>query len=114
MDSVVNKYLRYLLEVPVSGTLSNVFLHDKKFGLNVYPPSVKFTQCQAVARNALNNTPNDSLKTLWKLTSSHKNTQYDQYTSTKEVLKDFQSGHEDRLQHHLAVQPNCLKCCHEE
>ena len=89
MDSVVNNYLRDWLEIPVSGTLSNVYLHDKKFGLNVYPPSVKFTQCQAVARNALKNSPNDSIKTLWKLTSSHKNIQYDQYTTTKEVLKDF-------------------------
>ena len=53
IDSVVNKYVRKWLEIPVSGTLSNVYLTTSKFGLNIHPPSVKFAQCQTVARNAL-------------------------------------------------------------
>ena len=39
------------LDIPKSGTLSNVFLIHNKFGLNICPPSVKFTQCQRVLRN---------------------------------------------------------------
>ena len=39
------------LDIPISGTLSNVFLAHNKFGLYICPPSVKFTQCQTVLRN---------------------------------------------------------------
>ncbi|CAB4037677.1 Hypothetical predicted protein, partial [Paramuricea clavata] len=75
-----------------------------KFGLNIYPPSIKFVQCQTVARNALKTSPNHSIKDLWKTTSESKNIQYDVYTSTKEVLKTFTSGQEDKLQNHLILQ----------
>ena len=44
LDSIVNGYIRKWLEIPISGTLSNVFLEPNKFGLNICPPSVKFTQ----------------------------------------------------------------------
>ncbi|CAB4003346.1 Hypothetical predicted protein [Paramuricea clavata] len=104
MDSVVNKYVRKWLEIPISGTLSNVYLTSNKFGLNIYPPSIKFVQCQTVARNALKTSPNHSIKDLWKTTSESKNIQYDVYTSTKEVLKTFTSGQEDKLQNHLILQ----------
>ena len=80
MDSVVNKFVRKWLDIPVSGTLSNVFL----------TPSVKFTQCQTVSRKA-----------LWKSTCDNTNIQFDVYTSTKEVLKSFKSAQEDKLQNHL-------------
>ncbi|CAB4025677.1 Hypothetical predicted protein, partial [Paramuricea clavata] len=104
MDSVVNKYVRKWLEIPISGTLSNVYLTSNKFGLNIYPPSIKFVQCQTVARNALKTSPNHSIKDLWKTTTESKNIQYDVYTSTKEVLKTFTSGQEDKLQNHLILQ----------
>ena len=68
------------LAQPISGTLSNVFLTRNKFGLNVIPPSIKFTQCQTVQRNALKNSPNEVIKDLWKLTNNHTNVQYDMYT----------------------------------
>jgi hypothetical protein len=61
IDSVVNKFIRKWLEIPVSGTLSNVFLTSNKFGLNIYPPSIKFTQCQAVSRKALKTSPKDCM-----------------------------------------------------
>ncbi len=83
MDSIVNKYIREWLEIPVSGTLANVYISSNKFGLNIFPPSVKFAQCQTVARNALKTSPNDSIKDLWKTTCNHKNIQYDVYSSTK-------------------------------
>ena len=53
IDSVINQYIRKWLEIPVSGTLSNIFLTNNKFGLNILPVSVTFIQCQTVLRNAL-------------------------------------------------------------
>ena len=100
----MNGYIRKWLDIPISGTLSNVFLERNKFGLNICPPSIKFTQCQTVLRNSLKESPNDSLKDLWKSSSCHTNIQYDVYKSTKEVLKDFRSNQEDKLQHHLTSQ----------
>ena len=53
IDPVVNQYIRKWLEIPISGTLSSVFLTCSKFGQIIYPPSVKFIQCQTVLRQAL-------------------------------------------------------------
>ena len=97
IDSTVNSYIRKWLEVPVSGTLSNVYLSRNKFGQNIIPPSIKFTQCQTVHRNALKSSPNDNIKELWTSTSNHTNVQYDSYKSTKEVLKSFHLTQEDKL-----------------
>ena len=102
--SVVNGYIRKWLDILISGTLSNVFLERNKFGLNICPPSIKFTQCQTVLRNSLKESLNDSLKDLWKSSCCHTNIQYDVYQSTKEVLKDFRCNQEDKLQHHLTSQ----------
>ena len=77
VDSIVNQYIRRWLEVPVSVTLSNVYLNQNRFGLSIIPPSIKFTQCQSTIRNALKSSPNDSIKHLWRLTSNHINIQYD-------------------------------------
>jgi sulfite reductase alpha subunit-like flavoprotein len=52
-------------------------------------------------RKALKSSPNESTNDLWKATSNHTNIQYDAYNSTKEVLKDFRSGHEDKLLNQL-------------
>ena len=104
IDPVINIYIRKWLEIPISGTLSNVFLTRNKFGLNVIPASIKFTQCQTVQRNALKNSPNEAIKDLWKLTNNHTNVQYDMYNSTKEVLKDFRSRQENKLQSQLVCQ----------
>ncbi|CAB4005395.1 Hypothetical predicted protein [Paramuricea clavata] len=104
IDSIANKYIRRWLEVPISGTLSTVFLTNNKFGLSIYPPSVKFIQCQTVLRKALKSSPNESTNDLWRATSNHTNIQYDAYNSTKEVLKDFRSGHENKLLNQLTSQ----------
>ena len=104
IDSIVNQYIRKWLNIPVSGTLSNVFLNRSKFGLNIIPPSIKFTQCQSTLRNTLKSSPNDSVKHLWKLTSNHTNIQYDTYNSTKEVIQQFRSGQEEKLENHLISQ----------
>jgi len=104
IDSLINKYIRKWLEIPISGTLSNLFLTRNKFGLNILPASVKFTQCQSVLRNALRTSPNESIKELWRSTSNHTNIQYDNYSSTKDVLRKFQTHHEDKLKDDLRYQ----------
>ena len=104
IDPIVNQYIRKWLEVPISGTLSTIFLTNNKFGLSIYPPSVKFIQCQSVLRTALKSSPNESIKDLWKSTNNYTNIQYDGFKSTKEVLKDFRAGHEDKLKNQLSCQ----------
>ena len=44
------------------------------------------------------------LKRSLKIVSCHANIQYDVYKSTKEVLKEYCSNQEDKLQHHLTSQ----------
>ena len=69
---------------------------------------MKFIQCQTVLGKALKLSPNQSINQsineLWKSTNTHTNIQYDFYNSTKEVLKDFRSEHEDKLQNQLTCQ----------
>ena len=98
LDCIATKYIRKWLELPVSATLSNVFLPKNKFGLNVILPSTKFTQCQTVSRSALKSSINEGVRELWSITSTNKNIQYDIYTNTKDVLKAFREKNEQRLQ----------------
>ena len=104
LDSLFTQYVRKWLEVPISGTLSNIYLTSNKFGLNIIPPSTKFLQCQVTIRNALKSSPNESIIHLWKSTTNHTNIQYDQYSSTKEVIKSFRDDQEDKLTNQLTYQ----------
>ena len=72
LDSLVFRYICKWLELPVCGTLSNLFLPCNKFGLNVCPPSVKFIQCQTVLCKVLMSSPNLDIKDLWSSTTSQK------------------------------------------
>ena len=71
LDSIVNGCIRKWFDIPISGTLRNVFLERNKFDLNIRLPSVKFTQCQTVLRNSLKESRNNSIKDLWKSSSSN-------------------------------------------
>ena len=104
LDSTFVQYVRKWLELPISGTLSNVYLTSNKFGLNIIPPSTKFIQCQTTIRSTLKSSPNESITHLWKLTTNHTNTQYDQYSATKEVIKSFRDNQENRLTNQLTSQ----------
>ena len=81
-----------------------MYLTRNKFGLNIIPPSAKFVQCQSTIRNALKTSINQSIAHLWKSTHNHTNMQYDQYNSTKEVLKSFRQDQEDKLNNKLLHQ----------
>ena len=71
------------------GTLSNVFLTKAKFGLSLYPPSIRFSQCQTVTRNALKCSPDEDIKHLWKSTSTHTNLNMTDTEIQKRCLKLF-------------------------
>ena len=104
LDPIVNQRIRKWLEIPISGTLSNVYLTRTNFGLNIIPPSAKFVQCQSTIRNALKSSINQSIIYLWKSTHNHTNMQYDQYNSTKEALKSFRQDQEDKFNNKLLHQ----------
>ena len=104
LDGIATKYIRKWLELPISATLSNVYLPHNKFGLNVILPSTKFIQCQTVSRLALESSINGNIRELWSITSTNKNIQYDIYSNTKDVLKAFRQKNEQRLQNNLISQ----------
>ena len=104
LDSIFVQYIRKWLELPISGTLSNVYLTRNKFGLNIIPPSTKFIQCQTAIRTTLKSSPNESINHLWELTKNHTNIQYDQYSATKEVIKSFRDNQENKLTNQLTSQ----------
>ena len=64
LDGLIAKYFRSWLDHPISGTLSNIFLPHKKFGLNLYPPSVENAQCQTILRFFIKSSPNEAMHTL--------------------------------------------------
>ena len=78
LDSVVTRYVRKWLDLPISSTLSTLILHRSKYGITLALPSTKFTQCQTVIRNALKTSPNLDISSLWAATSKGSNIQYDQ------------------------------------
>ncbi|CAB4005262.1 Hypothetical predicted protein [Paramuricea clavata] len=104
LDNVATKYIRKWLELPISATLSNVYLPQNKFGLNIILPLTKFIQCQTVSRSTLKASINEDINKLWSITSTNKNIQYDIYKNTKDVLKAFRNENEQRLQNHLISQ----------
>ena len=61
LNNSVASLVRRWLEFPLRGTLTNVFFTKAKFGLSLYPQSIKLSQCQTVARNALKCSPNEDI-----------------------------------------------------
>ena len=104
LDSVAAKYIRKWLDLPICATLSSTFLPCNKFGLNICPPSVKFSECQTVLCIALKSSPNADIRGLWKDTSNGPNLQYDAYRNTKDVLKSFRCKQEEKLNDYLVSQ----------
>ena len=104
LDTLASRYIRKWLELPISATLSTMFLPRNKFGLNVILLSTKFTQFQTVSRSSLKTSMNEDINKLWSITSTNKNIQYGMYKNTKDVLKAFRNDNEQRLQNHLILQ----------
>ena len=104
LDNIVSRYIREWFELPITATLSGLILSKNQFGLSLQLPSMKFLQCQAVQRNILKSSLNESIQSLWKTTCEGSNIQYDLYRNTKEVLKAVRTEHTRRLQHELTLQ----------
>ena len=104
LDSIVSKYIRQWLELPISATLSSLIINKSKYGMSLALPSTMFVQCQITIRNALKSSPNHDIVNLWNETSHHTNIQYDQYRNTKHALKAIQTHHEDRVRNELLSQ----------
>ena len=104
LDSIVSKYIRQWLELPISATLSSLIIKRSKYGISLVLPSIKFIQCQTNIRNKLKSSPNNDIVHLWEETSHHTNIQYDQYRNSKQALKAIQTKHEDRINHELLSQ----------
>ena len=79
-------------------------LPKSKFGLNIIPVSIKFTQCQATIRNCLKNSVNDDIRHIHEATSYGTNVQYDKYKTTREVLKDMRATTTDHITTKLTSQ----------
>ena len=104
LDNLVSKYICNWFDLPVSATLSGLVLQNSTFGLNLLPPSVKFTQCQTVCQNALRSSQNDDIKSCWQNNNNGMNLQCDTNRDTKEALKAVRSKNQERLAHHLTYQ----------
>ena len=59
----------------------------EKFGLDVILPSTKFMPCQVTIRNSLKQSPNADTREMHNDTSNGMNLQFDNFNSTKELLK---------------------------
>ena len=53
LNSTTIRFIRQLLDLPISATLSGIILLYNQLGLNLQHTSVKFIQCQIVLRNSL-------------------------------------------------------------
>ena len=104
LDSVVSRFVRQWLELPIYSTFSSLTLSTSRYGINLILPSAKFIECQTIIRNALKSSPNPDINSLWADTSYGTNLQYDQFQNTKQVLKAAQHEHEDRIKNTLLSQ----------
>ena len=104
VNSIVSRYFRMWLDLPVCATLRSIFLSSNKFDLNISSPSVKFTECQTVLCIALKSAPYADIRNLWRDTSVGSNLQYDTYRNTKDVLKSFCCNQEEKLRDRLVSQ----------
>ena len=91
LDTIVSKFVRHWLELPINATLSQLIISKSNYGLSLTFPSTKIIQCQKTIRNALKSSPNPDIRYLWRNSSQGANVQYDQYKNTKQFLKLFRA-----------------------
>ena len=72
LDNIITSYVRKLLELPISTTISSLIL---TYGVKSILPSTKFIECKTGIRNVLKSSPNLDIKTLWVETSYGTNLQ---------------------------------------
>ena len=87
LDSVVSRFVRQWLELPICSTFSSLLLSTSRYGINLILPSTKFIECQTIIRNALKSSPTPDIKSLWADTSYGTNLQYDQFQNTTQFFE---------------------------
>ena len=108
-DNVASRFLRRWLEFPVCGTPDICLLSKEKFGLDVILPSTKFMQCQVTIRNSLIQSPNADIREMHNDTSNGMNLQFDNFNSTKVVLKSIRKDKSKNVTENLRIQGVLLK-----
>ena len=109
LDNKVSDYIRRWLEMPISGTLDVISLSKKKCGLGFVNVSGRFVQCQNTIRSCLKNSQNSDLRKIYEKTHTNTNLQYDQFNSTREVIKNIRAGKEQHIGNELTTQALVVK-----
>ena len=71
--------------------------------------SSQFAQCQNTIRSCLKNSQNSDLKKIYEKTHTNTNLQYDQFNSTREVIKNIRAGKEQCIGNELTTQALVVK-----
>ena len=77
--------------------------------LGISIPSIKFSQCQTSYRLCLKRSSCDDIRHIYNETSRNINIQYDNYKSTREVIKEVRKNTENRIISNLTTQKLVLK-----
>ena len=109
LDSKVHGYVRKWLEIPICGTLDIVALTKSKCGLGFIAVSTRFAQCQTTIRTCLRNSQNSDIRKIYETTHNQNNIQYDEFNSTREVIKDIRKRKENRVTNELTTQSLVVK-----
>ena len=104
LDSIVNKYLRSWLEIPISGTLKISSLSKSKYGLNITSISTRLAQCQVTFRKCLKNSSNKDINKIHEMTRKGTNIRIDNYVSTKDAIKKIREKTENEIKSELTTQ----------
>ena len=86
-----------------------VCCQKRTFGLDLILPSTKFMQCQVTIRNSLKQSPNADIREMHNDTSNGMNLQFDNFNSTKEVLKSIRKDKTKNVTENLKSQGVLLK-----
>ena len=90
--------------MPISGTLDVISLSKQKCGLGFVSVSSRFAQFHNTIRSCLKNSQNSDLRKIYEKTHTNTNLQYDQFNSTREVIKNIRAGKEQRIENELTTQ----------
>ena len=107
LDTLLVYFVRSWLEILVSATIDIVLLSKDKFGLNI-TLSTKFMQSQTSVRKCLQNSKNHDIGKINQLTSYESNIQFDQFSSTMQVVKSIRDYEVDKICNQFTFQGSVI------
>ena len=108
LDSIVTKFIRQWLEIPISTALCIITQTKSKFGLAVVLPSARHTQCRVTFRTNIKKSSNANIKYIHTETKAI-NVQYDCYLSTKDAIAKLRKLDENKIKEQLTTQSLVIK-----